>query len=143
MRGAAIRSLEAQRFRKSVALGFFLFAPLLVAQDYAISVVSRHVLTNEGIIALAKAGFDEWFIVERIRTTRTHFDASVQGLVNLKQAGLSEDLIREVALQDHRNFLAERRIYTAPPDAETAPAGAIRVMVENHWWGFRWVRVLP
>ena len=114
--------------------------------------VSRHILTNEGVVALAKAGFDEYFIVERIRTSRTKLDASVQGLISLKEAGLSEDLIREVAVQDRRNYLAERWSYTAPPEpqnalrdntAPAAPAGSTRVMVEKHWWGFRWVRVSP
>jgi len=123
-------------------LGISLWAPAMFAQDYSITTISRHVLTNDGIIALAKAGFDEWFIIERIRTTRTHFDVSVPGLVSLKQAGLSEDLIREIALQDQHNYLADRRTYIAPP-AETVPAGTTRVMVEKHWWGFRWVRVLP
>ena len=117
------------------------------AQEYSAAAVSRHILTNDGVVALAKAGFDEYFIVERIRTSRTKLDASVSGLISLKEAGLSEDLIREVALQDRRNFLAERWSYSAPlePPGTTpaAPAGAVKVMVEKHWWGFHWVRVSP
>jgi len=117
------------------------------AQESAEAAVSRHILTNDGVVALAKAGFDEYFIVERIHTSRTKLDASVQGLILLKEAGLSEDLIREVALQDRRNFLAERWSYTAPLEpsgtAPAAPAGAVKVMVEKHWWGFHWVRVSP
>jgi hypothetical protein len=120
-----------------------------LAQEYAANAISRHILTNEGVIALAKAGFDEYFIVEQIRKSRTKLDASVQGLIALKQAGLSEDLIREVALQDRRNYLAERWSYTAAPEPArentepAAPAGSTRVMVEKHWWGFHWVRVSP
>jgi len=105
------------------------------AQDYTVTALSRHVLTNDSVIALAKAGFDELFIIERIRTSRTHFDTSVDGLVALKQAGISEDVIRIVAQQDIRNY---------PTPLQAAPAGSVeadRVRVEKHWWGFRWVRV--
>ncbi len=106
----------------------------LPAQEYATVLVSRHILTNEGVITLAKAGFDELFIIERIRTSRTRFDTSVEGLVALKQAGVSEDLIRVIALADRRNY---------PMPLEAAPAAASgppqpQVTIEKHWWGFRW-----
>ncbi len=138
------------------SLCLLLLPQAALAQEYATNAVSRHVLTNQGVVALAKAGFDEYFIVERIRTSRTRLDATVQGLISLKDAGLSEDLIREVALQDRRNYLAEQRSYTAPPEppnnplanpggntTPAAPAGSTKVMVERHWWGFHWVRVSP
>jgi hypothetical protein len=106
-----------------------------VAQDFNVVTLSRHVLTNEAVISLAKSGFDELFIIERIRTSRTHFDTSVEGLVALKQAGVSEDVIRVIAAHDVRSY---------PLPVEAAPAGSTepaKVMVEKHWWGFRWVRV--
>ena len=55
-------------------------------------------MTNENVVTLAKAGFDELFILQLIRSSRTNFDVSVQGLVGLKQAGVSEDLIRMMAM---------------------------------------------
>lgn len=105
------------------------------AQEYTVTMLSRHVLTNESIITLAKAGFDELFIIERVRTSRTQFDTSVDGLVALKQAGLTEDLIREMALQDLRAY---------PTPLEAQPSGGVaptKVRVEKQWWGFRWVRL--
>jgi len=135
-----------------------LLVPTIWAQDYASTVVSRHVLTNEAVITLAKAGFDELFIVERIRTTRVHFDTSVEGLVNLKQAGLSEDVIRLITQRDNQDYKRETRLsYYAPPavtDAgpqaflpatETAPRAppppAVPTVTEKRWWVFRWIRV--
>ena len=109
----------------------------LEAQDYTVTALSRHVLTNDSVIALAKAGFDELFIIERIRTSRTRFDTSVDGLVALKQAGISEDVIRIIAQQDIRNY---------PTPLQAAPAGSVeanKVRVEKHWWGFRWIKVSP
>jgi hypothetical protein len=108
-----------------------------VAQEFTVTNFSRHILTNEGVILLAKAGFDELFIVERIRTSRTRFDTSVPALIAMKEAGVSEDLIRVVALEDRRNH---------PNFLEGAPAGTVpsaKVTVVGHWWVFRWVRVSP
>jgi hypothetical protein len=108
-----------------------------LAQDFAVTTLSRHILTNDGVISLAKAGFDELFIIERIKTSRTRFDTSVQGLIAMKESGVSEDLIRAMALEDRRNY---------PTRLEAAPAGTVqpaRVTVERRWWGFRWVRISP
>src|SRR5215471_16447363 len=96
------------------------------AQEPGATPLSRHVLTNESIVTLAKAGFDELFIIERIHTSRTHFDTSVEGMVALKQAGVSEDLIRAMALQD---------LHSYPTPLQAAPAGAVqpaKVSIEKH-----------
>ena len=93
-------------------------------------------LTNDSIVKLSRAGFDELFIIERIRSSRTDFDTSVDGLIALKQAGVSEDLIRVMALEDLRK---------QPAPIEAQPAGVVqtgKVRAEKNWWGFRWVRVL-
>jgi hypothetical protein len=119
------------------AIVILAFVLPLAAQEYTVTALSRHVLTNESVITLAKAGFDELFIIERIRTSRTRFDTSVEGFVALKQAGISEDVIRIIAQQDIRNY---------PTPLQAAPAGAVeasKVRVEKHWWGFRWVKISP
>jgi hypothetical protein len=106
-----------------------------VAQDLTVTPLSRHLLTNDSVIMLAKAGFDELFIIERIHTSRTRFDTSVEGLVALKQAGVSEDLIRVIALHDLHNY---------PTPLEAAPAGSVqpvKLSMEKHWWGYRWTRI--
>ena len=136
-----------------------LFVQDLHAQEYAASLISRHVLTNDGVITLAKAGFDELFIVERIRTSRAKFDTSIEGLVALKQAGLSEDVIRLIAQRDNQEYRASARLsYYAPPANLGGTAGVSQVqeavaaqpaasrtptITEKHWWVFRWIRVSP
>jgi hypothetical protein len=110
------------------------------AQDLTVTPLSRHLLTNDSVIMLAKAGFDELFIVERIHTSRTHFDTSVEGLIALKQAGVSEDLIRVMALHDLHNY---------PTPLEAAPAGSVqpteltptKMTMVKHWWGYRWIKI--
>jgi hypothetical protein len=68
------------------------------AQQFTVDQLKQQPLTNENIVTLAKAGFDELFILQLIRSSRTSFDTSVPGLVVLKQAGVSEDLIRMMAM---------------------------------------------
>ncbi|HEV2199153.1 MAG TPA: hypothetical protein VGR73_04990 [Bryobacteraceae bacterium] len=127
------------------AVCLFLLVVPVPAQNFVVATLSRRILTNESVVTLAKAGFDELFIVERIKTSRTRFDMSADGMVSLKGAGVTEDLIGAMAVQDRRNRLAALSA-VEPSQNEAAPAGAVqprRVMVVKHWWGFRWVRVFP
>ena len=115
---------------------FLTWTVLAWQQDLAITAP----LTNEGVIALAQAGFDELFLAERIATGRVRFDISVEGLVALKKAGITEDLIRRmVAAEERRRARAldpgpsALRLYP-PPDA---PAGAQPMLVQRRWYGYR------
>jgi hypothetical protein len=121
-------------------LVFFVALWPAVAQEQAVTPLSRQLLTNDSVIMLAKAGFDELFIIERIHTSRTRFDTSVEGLIALKQAGVSEDLIRVMALHDLRSY---------PTPIEAAPAGTVqpakltptKLTMVKHWWGYRWTKI--
>jgi hypothetical protein len=68
------------------------------AQQYTVAQMAHQPLNNDSVITLAKAGFDEQFILQLIRSSRTNFDISVEGLVAMKKAGVSEDLIRMMAM---------------------------------------------
>jgi hypothetical protein len=83
------------------------------AQQFTVDQLKQQPLTNENVVTLAKAGFDELFISQLIHSSRTNFDTSVQGLVVLKQAGVSEDLIRLMAMPQ-----------SSPPAAPAAAAAA-------------------
>ena len=69
-----------------------------VAQQFTVAQLAHQPLTNANIVTLAKAGFDELFLLQLIHSSRTNFDTSVPGLVALKQAGVSEELIRLMAM---------------------------------------------
>jgi hypothetical protein len=68
------------------------------AQQYTVAQMAHQPLNNESVVTLAKAGFDEQFILQLIRSSRTNFDTSVEGMVAMKKAGVSEDLIRMMAM---------------------------------------------
>jgi hypothetical protein len=53
----------------------------------------RNVLTNHDIVTLAKAGFDEDFVVSVIVSSRSHFDTSADGLAALAEGGVTQHII--------------------------------------------------
>lgn len=80
-----------QKYRLIACISISLAAGLCSAQTVA---VDRNTLTNRSIVTLAKAGFDEDFIVDTILSSRTRFDTSVDGLADLAKQGMTERLIR-------------------------------------------------
>ncbi len=56
-------------------------------------------LANGQVVEMVKAGFDEETIVSVIQTSPSNFDTSVQGLLMLKNAGVSQGIIRAMVLK--------------------------------------------
>jgi len=68
---------------------------LLAAPGFAETIRgNRNVVTNRDVVALARAGFNEEFIVSTILTSRTRFDTTPKALAALARQGLSEGVIR-------------------------------------------------
>ncbi|HEU4367947.1 MAG TPA: hypothetical protein VFV05_06945 [Methylomirabilota bacterium] len=59
----------------------------------AASVGAQEVLTNDGVLAMKKAGLSDAVILAKIRSSQSKFDVSTEALVRLKQAGLSDPII--------------------------------------------------
>jgi hypothetical protein len=92
------------------------------AQDYSVGVLTKRPLTNEAVVTLAKAGFDDLFLMRLIAGSRTNFDVSIPAMVALKQAGLSEEVIRFMVIPEQRVL--------PKPVVEEAPAKA---PPHKHW----------
>ena len=56
--------------------------------------LTQNALTNKDVVTLAKAGFNEDFIIDTIGISRTRFDTTVNALAELAREGLTERLIR-------------------------------------------------
>jgi hypothetical protein len=69
---------------------------------------SDEILNNDSIIQLLKAGIEEDLIISKIRENQHSLDLSVQGMVALKEGGVSDRLMR---------FLMDT---TKPPEAKSA-----------------------
>ncbi len=105
------------------ALLLSLFA--ISAQQFTVTQLEHQPLTNDNVVTLAKAGFDELFILQLIRSSRTNFDTSVAGLLVLKQAGVSQELIRLMAMPQ------------ASPPAVPAAAAAKKPAPKKHGFPFK------
>jgi hypothetical protein len=53
----------------------------------------RNVLSNHDVITLAKAGFNEEFLVNVIVCSRTHFDISPDALATLAEQGITQRIV--------------------------------------------------
>jgi len=60
-------------------------------------------LTNNDVVQMVKAGFDEATIVKAIQANETNFDASVDALVALRTAGASKPIIDAMLEAEARN----------------------------------------
>jgi hypothetical protein len=87
-------------------------------------------LTNQDVVTLAKAGFNEDFIIETISLSRTRFDTSAAGVAALAREGLTERIIRSMVAAcepaaapapSAPSALAAAPAPSSPPREETAP----------------------
>jgi hypothetical protein len=56
----------------------------------------EEILTNKDVVGMFQASLPESLILEKIRASKKNFNTSVEGLVDLKKAGVSDNLIREM-----------------------------------------------
>jgi hypothetical protein len=78
----------------------FLLLPVVLAGLAAAQTVplTQNSVTNHDIVTLAKAGFNEDFILDFMGLSRARFDVSVNALAELAKEGLSERLIRAMLM---------------------------------------------
>jgi len=60
------------------------------------SAEKKEIVTNAMVIELMKAKLDEAVIVQKIQGSNTKFDLSVDGLIQLKKAGVSDSIIQSM-----------------------------------------------
>jgi hypothetical protein len=56
----------------------------------------KRFVTNEGLVALARAGYDEDFLRVLVRSRPVKLDLSVEGLTYLARQGLSQEFVAEL-----------------------------------------------
>jgi hypothetical protein len=94
-----------------------LAAVLLLAAGAAFS-QSNKPLTNDDVVQMVKGGFDESTTIAAIDAANTNFDTSVQALMALKAAGVSEKVISSMLAATKKKGEATRT--AAPAAAPTA-----------------------
>lgn len=81
-------------------------------------------LTNEDVVQMVKAGFDEGTTITAIDAAEPNFDTSVQGLMALKAAGVSEKVIAAMLNATKRKAEANERKAAETKAAEAKAAEA-------------------
>ena len=81
-------------------------------------------LTNEDVVQMVKAGFDEATTITAIDAAEPNFDTSVQGLMALKAAGVSEKVIAAMLNATKRKAEADERKAAEVKAAEARAAEA-------------------
>src|SRR5690348_9750163 len=77
-------------------------APPLFEVETVERILPRNVLSNQGIVMLADAGYDEDFLIDLIRLKQTRFDTTVEGLMLLANHGVSERIIRFMLANENK-----------------------------------------
>lgn len=96
----------------------------VVTVGRAETVITPELLTNEGIVALANAGFSDAFIVEKILLSdRTRLDVSVEGLAYLRRNAISERLALFIIEHSAQPLI--------PPAAPLMPAVAAKTKMKK------------
>jgi hypothetical protein len=81
-------------------------------------------LTNDDVVQMVKAGFDEGTTITAIDAADSNFDTSVQGMLALKGAGVSEKVIAAMLNATKRKAENEERKAVEAKAAETRAAEA-------------------
>lgn len=93
-----------------------------LAAETAEMTLTPEILTNEGVVALANAGFSDAFIMEKIRLSdRTRLDVSVQGLSYLRRNAITEKLVL---------FILKRSADTTAPAASPATPAPVPTVIK-------------
>ena len=97
-------------------------APSSTAQSPGAPKPAPAAMTNRDVIALVKAKISDDIIITKIRQSKTRFDTSTNGLVALKQAGVSDQLIAVMVTAGSSGDAAGSG--AAAPAAETSATAA-------------------
>jgi hypothetical protein len=99
-----------------LAIPILCLAPLC-AEDAEAVKLPPHILTNQGVVALSDAGYDEDFLIDLIQSKQTRFDTSAEGLAYLAQHGLCEHVVRVIVARAQAH---DSHAVTAAPIAPVA-----------------------
>ncbi|MEO6654494.1 MAG: hypothetical protein ABIO36_00275 [Pyrinomonadaceae bacterium] len=90
-------------------------------------------LTNAEIVSMSKAGIEKAVIISKIRTSATNFDTSTGALIQLKEAGVADDV---VAAMFPSPVTASSQATTAVLVDQTIPDGTeVEVQLKNNLSG--------
>ncbi len=85
-----------------------------------LAVAAQQAMNNDAVVKMVKAGLSDDLIVTTISSQPGTYDTSVDGIIALKSAGVSDKVV--AAMVSKANAPAPRTPLVAPADAASAPA---------------------
>src|ERR1700722_9312860 len=96
---------------------------LLALAPRTVFAQTHKALTNDDVVSMTKQGFNPPLIVKAIQTEDSNFDVSAQALVDLKNAGVSQDVMEAMlSARGNESSASTAAVHgtTAPPSGATA-----------------------
>ncbi|MDQ3063557.1 MAG: hypothetical protein M3R14_11970 [Acidobacteriota bacterium] len=95
-----------------VLLVSFILATVSIVSAQELNESAIEILTNTDVVLMSKTNLSKTLIINKIKDSKGAFDISVQGLVNLKNAGVDEEII-ETMLEKGRLLREKISVGTA------------------------------
>jgi hypothetical protein len=101
------------------------FFSWLLAVLVLVMPVAALALSNKDVIKMHKAGFSEETILASIQKEQPDFDTSADGLIDLKEAGISEKIIQKIIAAQSRGSNASASASTSSSSSSDAASSGV------------------
>ena len=110
---------------------------VVIAVGFLVLLLSQQTLDNDAVVRLMKAGFSEEVIISAINRSLGAYDTSVDGLIALKTAGVTNKEISAIVAKAYPQSSAAGTTRAALPlPAQTANKPRVFVRAQSHSSGW-------
>ena len=79
---------------------------------------AQETITNESVVQMVELGFDDYMIIDKINTSDVKFDASISALGEMKNAGVSSEILSLIMEKSKQNTKSKTGIYYTDASGE-------------------------
>jgi hypothetical protein len=110
---------------------------VVIAVGFLVLLLGQQTMNNESVVNLMKAGFSEDVIISAISRSQGAFDTSVDGLIALKNAGITNKEISAIMAKAYPQSSAGLvPVVEATPTVRIANKPRVFLRAQNHSSGF-------
>jgi hypothetical protein len=110
---------------------------VVIAVGFLVLLLGQQTMNNESVVNLMKAGFSEDVIISAINRSQGAFDTSVDGLIALKNAGITNKEISAIMAKAYpQSSAALVPVVEGAPTVHTANKPRVFLRAQSHSSGF-------
>jgi hypothetical protein len=110
---------------------------VVIAVGFLVLLLGQQTMNNESVVNLMKAGFSEDVIISAINRSQGAYDTSVDGLIALKNAGITNKEIAAIVAKAYpQSSAALVPVAEATPTVRIANKPRVFLRAQNHSSGF-------